>query len=208
MDVLISSFWFHFPGPIDRPSIKSYNPSENKNEYKGFFRQGLKTGVKNMNENTLDGTARNTMSFLVRILGFFLLLAGLWVALQVLLTAQDLYEHPEKIERFAVAIEKGSNIDKTLAPIRDSLIAQSDSGNDSGNGVQQYTENEKRPATVGTGNIRVSYFFAWVIALLLLLLIARISLAAIKTGGELVLFDMQIKQFARMLAKESQKIRD
>jgi len=204
MDVLISSFWFHFPGPIDRPSIKSYNPCENKNEYKGFFRQGLKTGVKNMNENTLDGTARNTMSFLVRILGFFLLLAGLWVALQVLLTAQDLYEHPEKIERFAVAIEKGSNIDKTLAPIRDSLIAQSDSEN----GVQQYTENEKRPATVGTGNIRVSYFFAWVIALLLLLLIARISLAAIKTGGELVLFDMQIKQFARMLVKESQKTRD
>jgi hypothetical protein len=157
-----------------------------------------------MNENTLDDAGRNIMSFLVRILGFFLLLAGLWVALQVLLTAQDLYEHPEQIERFAVAIEKGSNIDKTLAPIRDSLIA----GNDSDNGVQRYTETEKRPSPAGTGNIRVSYFFAWVIALLLLLLIARISLTAIKTGGELVLFDMQIKQFARMLAKESNKTRD
>ncbi|MEE9575557.1 MAG: hypothetical protein V3W03_05590 [Gammaproteobacteria bacterium] len=54
----------------------------------------------------------------------------------------------------------------------------------------------------------MSYFFAWVIALLLLLLIARISLTAIKTGGELVLFDMQIKQFARMVAKESHKMRD
>jgi len=42
----------------------------------------------------------------------------------------------------------------------------------------------------------------------LLMLIARISLTAIKTGGELVLFDMQIKQFARMLAKESNKSRD
>lgn len=157
-----------------------------------------------MNENTLDDAGRNIMSFLVRILGFFLLLAGLWVALQVLLTAQDLYEHPEKIERFAVAIEKGSNIDKTLAPLRDSLILETDSEN----GVQQYNEAEKRPAVTGTGNIRVSYFFAWVIALLLLLLIARISLTAIKTGGELVLFDMQIKQFARMLAKESNKLRD
>ncbi len=157
-----------------------------------------------MNENTLDDAGRNIMSFIVRILGMFLLLAGLWVALQVLLTAQDLYEHPEKIERFAVAIEKGSNIDKTLAPIRDSLIVESDSEN----GIKQYTETEKRPSPVGTGNIRVSYFFAWIIALLLLLLIARISLAAIKTGGELVLYDMQIKQFARMLAKESHKTGD
>ncbi|MCK5668773.1 MAG: hypothetical protein KAI15_06780 [Gammaproteobacteria bacterium] len=157
-----------------------------------------------MNENTLDDASRNIMSFLVRILGFFLLLVGLWVALQVLLTAQDLYEHPEQIERFAVAIEKGSNIDKTLAPIRDSLIVESDAEG----AVQNYTENENRPSSAGTGNIRVSYFFAWVIALLLLLLIARISLTAIKTGGELVLFDMQIKQFARMLAKESHKMRD
>ena len=157
-----------------------------------------------MNENTLDDAGRNIMSFLVRILGFFLLLAGLWVAIQVLLTAQDLYVHPEKIERFAVAIEKGSNIDKTLAPIRDSLIV----GSDSENGVKQYTETGKRPSPVGTGNIRVSYFFAWIIALLLLLLIARISLTAIKTGGELVLYDMQIKQFARMLAKESHKTGD
>ncbi len=157
-----------------------------------------------MNENTLDDAGRNIMSFLVRLLGFFLLLAGLWVALQVLLTAQELYEHPEKIERFAVAIEKGSNIDKTLAPLRDSLILETDSEN----GVKQYNETDKRPSVTGTGSIRVSYFFAWVIALLLLLLIARISLTAIKTGGELVLFDMQIKQFARMLAKESNKLRD
>ena len=157
-----------------------------------------------MNENTLDDAGRNILSFLVRLLGFFLLLAGLWVALQVLLTAKNLYEHPENIERFAVAIEKGSNIDKTLAPLRDSLILESDSEN----GVQRYNETEKRPSVTGTGNIRVSYFFAWVIVLLLLLLIARISLTAIKTGGELVLFDMQIKQFARMLAKESQKTRD
>ena len=157
-----------------------------------------------MNENTLDDAGRNILGFLVRLLGFFLLLAGLWVALQVLLTAKDLYEHPENIERFAVAIEKGSNIDKTLAPIRDSLMV----GSDTRNGVKQYNDTEQRPATVGAGDIRVSYFFAWVIVLLLLLLIARISLTAIKTGGELVLFDMQTKQLARMLAKESNKIRD
>jgi hypothetical protein len=153
-----------------------------------------------MNENTLDDASKNIMGFIVRILGLFLLFAGLWVALQVLLTAQDLYEHPEQIECFAVAIEKGSNIDKTLAPIRDSLIVESD--------TEGEVQNNNQPSSAGTGNIRVSYFFAWVIVLLLLLLIARISLTAIKTGGELVLFDMQIKQFARMLAKESHKMRD
>jgi len=93
-----------------------------------------------MNENTLDDAGRNILGFLVRLLGFFLLLAGLWVALQVLLTAKNLYEHPENIERFAVAIEKGSNIDKTLAPLRDSLILESDSEN----GVQRYSETEKK----------------------------------------------------------------
>lgn len=153
-----------------------------------------------MNENTLDDASKNIMGFIVRILGLFLLFAGLWVALQVLLTAQDLYDHPEQIERFAIAIEKGSNIDKTLVPIRDSLIVESD--------IEGEVQNNDQLSSVGTGNIRVSYFFAWAIVLLLLLLIARISLMAIKTGGELVLFDMQIKQFARMLAKESHKMRD
>ncbi len=153
-----------------------------------------------MSKDTLDDISKNIMGFVVRIIGLFLLFAGLWVALQVLLTAQDLYEHPERIERFAAAIEKGSNIDKTLVPIRDSFIVE--------NGKEGEVQTDNQPASAETGNIRVSYFFAWAIALLLLLLIARISLTAIKTGGELVLFDMQIKQFARMLAKESHKIRD
>ena len=157
-----------------------------------------------MSENTLDDTGRNIMGFFVRMTGMLLLLAGLWVAIQVLLTALDLYEHPEQIERFAIAIEKGSNIDKSLAPVRNGSIVD----NDSDNGIHQYAETGKRPTSAGTNNIQLSYFFAWVIVLLLLLLIARISLTAIKTGGELVLFDMQIKQFARMLAKESYKTRN
>jgi hypothetical protein len=157
-----------------------------------------------MSENTLDDTGRNIMGFFVRMTGMLLLLAGLWVAIQVLLTALDLYEHPEQIERFAIAIEKGSNIDKSLAPVRNGSIVD----NNSDNSIHQYAETGKRPTSAGTNNIQLSYFFAWMIVLLLLLLIARISLTAIKTGGELVLFDMQIKQFARMLAKESHKTRN
>jgi hypothetical protein len=91
----------------------------------------------------------------------------------------------------------GSNIDKSLVSFRNEIISD-EAGGPAG-------ENAETITMQSSGNIRVSYFFAWMIVLLLLLLIARISLAAIKTGGELVLYDMQIKQFARTLVRESSR---
>jgi len=143
-------------------------------------------------ENSISESGKNLMSILVRFIGLFLLLFGLYVAIQVLLEAYNLYQKPEQIERFAIAIERGSNIDKSLVSFRKTAALDSEGSN---------VAKSNGPSN----NIRVSYFFAWVIVLLLLLLIARISLSAIKTGGELVLYDMQIKQFARMLAKEAGK---
>ena len=145
-------------------------------------------------ETNFEDTSKNLMSIVVRCIGLFLLLAGLWVAIQVMLEALDLYRKPQQIERFAIAIERGSNIDKSLVSIRKQVSNQSRSNETSSSEVNR-TSND----------IRISYFFAWAIVLLLLLLIGRISLTAIKTGGELVLYDMQIKQFARMLVKESNK---
>ena len=151
-----------------------------------------------MYEDTdFNETSRNLMSILVRIVGLFLLLAGLWVAILVMLEALELYRKPQHIEQFAKAIERGSNIDKSLVSIRKHVSANPDPAN---------PEDVTTADPIRTSNdIRASYFFAWIIALLLLMLIARISLSAIKTGGELVLYDMQIKQFARMLLKESGK---
>jgi hypothetical protein len=146
-------------------------------------------------ETNFEDASKNLMSIIVRCIGLFLLLAGLWVAIQVLLEALDLYRKPQQIERFALAIERGSNIDKSLVSIRKQVSNQSGS-----------TESNSSEGNRSSNDIRISYFFAWVIVLLLLLLIGRISLTAIKTGGELVLYDMQIKQFARMLAKESNKL--
>lgn len=145
-------------------------------------------------ETNFEDTSKNLMSIVVRCIGLFLLLAGIWVAIQVMLEALDLYRKPQQIERFAIAIERGSNIDKSLVSIRKQVSNQSRSNETSSSEVNR-TSND----------IRISYFFAWAIVLLLLLLIGRISLTAIKTGGELVLYDMQIKQFARMLVKESNK---
>lgn len=124
----------------------------------------------------------------VRFFGFLLMLFGLWVAVMVMFEALDLYENPKKIEQLADYIERGSNIDANLS----SVNLQSEK--------QTNTNSKARPK-----EIRVSYFFAWFVAILLLLLIARISLGAIKTGGELVLYDVQIKRFAKELAKESFK---
>ena len=144
------------------------------------------------------------MAIIVRVIGLFLLLAGLWVAIQVMLEALELYQKPQKIERFAIAIEQGSNIDKSLVSLRDSISQGSE--DEDGNAITSPAPQSK--SYQSPGNVRVSYFLAWVIVILLLLLIARISLTAIKTGGELVLYDMQIKQFAKMLVRESSKARD
>lgn len=142
---------------------------------------------------------RIVMSIIVRFAGLILLFAGLWIAFQVLTEALKLYNDPERIERFAVAIEKGSNIDKTLVSIQDTVIDDSPVlEDDSPVASNAKTASERK----SSNDIRISYFLAWIIVLLLLLMIARISLSAMKIGGELVLYDVQIKQFARMILKE------
>lgn len=143
-----------------------------------------------MHEDILNNVGRTIANLIIRALGILLLLIGLWVAIEILSAAQDLYENPEKIERFSIAIEKGSNIDKALAP-------QSVQVSTNGDGSNQTS------SATNKDQLRLSYFCAWVIVLLLMLLIARISLTAIKTGGELALFDTQMKPFSPYLVKES-----
>ena len=147
-----------------------------------------------------EETGKSLMAMLVRFIGLFLLLAGLWVAIQVMLEALDLYRKPETIERFARAIEHGSNIDKSLLTLKQS-ITEGNTDNDSTSNTNLDTERFSR-----SNDIRISYFFAWVIVLLLLLLIARIAIAAIKTGGELVLYDLQVKHLAKALVRETSRI--
>lgn len=131
------------------------------------------------------------VGLIIRVLGILLLLAGFWLALQVLSAAYDLYEDPEKIERFATAVEKGANIDKAMK-------GQT-------NKSQNHSADDPPTITSSDDDLRLSYFCAWIIVFLLLLLTARISLATIKTGGELALFDTQLKRFARTLIKEPNK---
>jgi hypothetical protein len=142
--------------------------------------------------SSLDEASKDVLSIVVRMCGLLLLFIGLWIAIQVFNEALALYKDTANIERIAIAIEAGSNIDKSIAPIRDSLSGEN-------------IENSEVKTKENPNGIRISYFIAWVIDLLLLLLLARISLAAIKTGGELALYDAQIKRFARQIVNASRK---
>lgn len=126
--------------------------------------------------------------FFIRTVGFLLLFSGLWVVLQVLITAQDLYEKPDNITRFAIAIQKGSNVDNAFQLLNENSEYSSQQANTKAGNA--YTKH---------GSLKLSYFFAWVVVMLLFLLITRISLACVRTGSELILFDIQIKRLMRTL---------
>jgi hypothetical protein len=148
------------------------------------------------NNHGSAGAMTRVFSVFVRLIGVVLLLVGLWLSLQVIREAWDLYRAPERIERFAQAIERGSNIDKIFilpssAPKR-AEADESDQPRLSADPIDRTGE-----------PFRPSYFMAWGIALLLLMLIGRLALAAVKTGGELALYDTEVRRFARALIQET-----
>jgi disulfide bond formation protein DsbB len=140
----------------------------------------------------------------VRLVGVLLLLIGLVVGIQVIIEAWDLYRSPEHIERFSWAIEKGINLDKSIAALTKNPSPSSKT-NEPGEQLDQAARSPDTQASVDE-SIRLSYLLAWIIAILLLMLIGRLALAAIKTGGELALYDREVKGFARTLLKETSKL--
>ncbi|MEX2515842.1 MAG: hypothetical protein WD572_02860 [Gammaproteobacteria bacterium] len=157
--------------------------------------------------------SRDLMGFVVRAIGMLLLLFGMWLSLEVLNEAWQLYNDPTRIERFAKAIEKGSNIDRSIAPLQISS-APAEPGN-----LSTYPDGRPKPASPAPAataetltnpeyRFRLSYFVGWIVALLLLLLLARIAIGIVRTGGELVLYDNQFKRFAKELVRETGRYHD
>ncbi len=132
----------------------------------------------------------NITHLIVRAAGFILMFVGLWIGLKTINEAWSLYQQPQNIERLARAIEQGSNLDKALTSRTDPTAT------DAGINGQVREVNEAL-------GFRLSYFVAWVIAILLLMLIGRLAIAAVKTGGELALYDLQIKRFAKYLTEQA-----
>lgn len=130
--------------------------------------------------------SRQVMSVLVRLVGVAVLFVGVWAGVKVILEAWALYNEPARIERLAQAIESGSNLDTLFA-------------------TRPGTQGEQAGATAATGadaTLRLSYFAAWFIALMLLLVIGTVAMSAISTGGRLALYDTQVRSFARAVSRQ------
>ncbi|CAN5644173.1 hypothetical protein BH18PSE1_BH18PSE1_04370 [soil metagenome] len=140
-------------------------------------------------ESRFASATTQYIDIFVRLLGVVLVIAGLWIGLKVVIEAWNLYRMPHRIEVLATAVESGSHLDRVLA----SYTAASDE-----------TAKESRTADA----LRLSYFLAWGIAMLLLLLAGSLTMAMIRTGAELALRDARNKHLARLIAKELRKTQE
>lgn len=143
-----------------------------------------------MNSNHSETT--DFLSIVVRLLGLLMLIIGLYVGIKVIFEAWNLYDEPQRIERFADAIEQGSHLDSLLSSFTEK--AASNDAND----VQAWQPKHERQKE----SIRVTYFLAWFIAIILLMVVGSLASSAIKTGGQLALYDLQVKRFANLLMEE------
>lgn len=136
---------------------------------------------------------RVLLEYGVRTVGVAVLLVGLWIGIEVILEAWALYEEPSRIVRFADDIQRHSNLDGVIG----SLTAADG---------QQAGDAQAGRGESG-GGLRLSYFAAWFIVLLLMFVIGSLAMAAITTGGQLALFDLQVRRHSRAVIKEVQRLR-
>lgn len=147
----------------------------------------------------MDNSSSATTDFLsivVRLLGLVMLLIGLFIGIKVIFEAWDLYKEPQNIERFADAIEQGSHLDVMLAKFTPHPKA---------NNSDSVVEQTLPKAGTSSESLRLTYFLAWIIAILLLIVVGSLASSAIRTGGQLALYDLQVKRFARQLIAEARK---
>ena len=144
-----------------------------------------------MGNSQLDQWGSMALSIVVRVVGMVVLFVGLWVGVKVILEAWALYEQPQRVVRFADDIQKHSNIDGVIGSLA----------------VPESAEAKGQGPGAGTG-LRLSYFAAWFIALLLIFVIGSLAMSAITTGGQLALYDLQLKRYSRSVIKEVRRLRD
>lgn len=133
------------------------------------------------------GIIQQMLAVLVRLLGLCFLVVGIGAAVVILHEAWMLYQEPERIDRFALAIEQGSNLDKIFTLSGTETEAEGDG-------------QSTAPAT--SRNFRPSYFASWFLVLLLMLVASIVAISAVSAGGRLVLFDTDIRQLSRAVVKE------
>lgn len=167
-----------------------------------------------MEGNTLSSAIQQITSVIVRLIGMLVLFVGLYVGLKVILEAWGLYQTPDRIEPFAAAIERGSNLDQIFSAtvqristeISDDVVSPSGGAEDSGAGAQSGNP-ATMPSTSPDKGLRLSYFAAWLIVMMLFLIIGSLAMSAISTGGRLALYDTDMRKFSRQLARDFSRMK-
>ena len=131
------------------------------------------------------GTLQAIVALLVRLLGMGLIGIGLAIGISIVLEAWELYKAPERIDRFAVAIEQGSNIDSAFRSLADK--ASEEAAGEAGEANSEGQRRARAAASTGPGGFRLSYFAAWVIVLALMLVVGMLAMSAASTGARLAL---------------------
>jgi disulfide bond formation protein DsbB len=143
-----------------------------------------------------SASTTDILSIIVRVVGLVILLIGLFIGIKVIFEAWELYKQPQTIERFADAIEQGSHLDTMLAK----FTPKPKQTKDIAAGQQSLQKVE-----TAEDSLRLTYFIAWIVAIVLLMLIGSLAFSAIRTGGQLALYDLEVKRFARQLMAEARK---
>ncbi len=144
------------------------------------------------------------LAILVRLLGLCFLVVGIGATVIILREAWTLYQEPVRIERFAVAIEHGSNLDKIFA-LDGGETAATAATAETGDQGAAAGDSSAQPAasgSAGSATLRLSYFAGWFLVLLLMLVASITAIAAVSAGGRLVLYDTDIRQLSRAVVKE------
>ncbi|MHC8441930.1 MAG: hypothetical protein ACYYK0_07075 [Candidatus Eutrophobiaceae bacterium] len=142
---------------------------------------------------------------IIRIVGAIVLALGLIATWKVFNEALTLYENPARIEWLAEEIEKISNLDKNLVPSSSPAATPEQPVDYQANQLDEEEETLAPAAqTVKPINsdLRLTYFFAWIIELSLLLLVGRIGITALRAGSDLLLYDIQYRNLRKELAKK------
>ena len=129
---------------------------------------------------------------MVRLLGVVILIVGLVVGLRVVDEAWGLYQDPSRIERFADAINSASNLDAQISAALPTAVTDAgDQGNSDAGQAQP--------------PFRLSYFLAWLIGPILMLIVSSIAMSAVSTGGRLALHDLVGDQISRNVRREFER---
>ncbi len=135
----------------------------------------------------------------VRIVGIGVLIFGLWIGYQVVSESWQLYRSPEKIEKYAEKVEQGSKMDKfgeSLCKMSHEMMTETVKR------MPQMQDSKQEKELTPLVPFRLSYFAAWGIIVLLLLVIGKIACWIIFTGGKLALYSGNTEKLAQAMVRQ------